>query len=280
MPSNITPEMIRAARDAFKEKAGITIYLPDEGTLDDFEQGRYDGLCAALSAALSAQPVAVKPLEWDCSPEWRPGELVGEWFVYSIAGHYRIWHDDTVNPTVWRVSYPVGSEQPYEGTEHETLDAAKAAAQADYDARILSALEVGIPATLTPAPASSEPVAVPSLPTYKYLKPREFLLFASYCGDEDESCTDHRPCAECLAMSNVYGEDGKYLRQLGAAPPAPTGDGWRPIETMPKEDGLVVEVSRVPDVERWNAARFLRVKADCLDLFRWRPAAPTPEGGR
>lgn len=62
---DITPEIIRAARDAFKKKAGITIYLPDEGTLDDFEQVRYDGLCAAITAALSAQPV-------DPDREFRP----------------------------------------------------------------------------------------------------------------------------------------------------------------------------------------------------------------
>lgn len=87
-----------------------------------------------------AQPVSVKALEWACSPEWKPGEFVGEWFVLSVAGHYRLWHDDTVAPAVWHVSYPTGSEQPYEGTEHANIEAAKAAAQADYESRIRSAL--------------------------------------------------------------------------------------------------------------------------------------------
>ncbi|WP_034853241.1 hypothetical protein [Sinorhizobium sojae] len=83
----------------------------------------------------------IKALEWKCSPEWKPGEFVTEWFVFSVAGHYRLWHDDTVTPAIWHVSYPVGSEQPYEGTEHPNIEAAKAAAQSAFDARIRSAIE-------------------------------------------------------------------------------------------------------------------------------------------
>ncbi|WP_318870083.1 hypothetical protein [Sinorhizobium meliloti] len=83
---------------------------------------------------------AIKPLEWAGSPEWKTGEFVTEWFVFSVAGHYRLWHDDTVTPAVWHVSYPVGSEQPYEGTEHPNIEEAKAAAQSDYASRIRSCL--------------------------------------------------------------------------------------------------------------------------------------------
>lgn len=56
----ITEQQIKLARDKFKEISGITIYTPDEGTLDDFEQSRYDGFVAALEAALSTdgEPVA------------------------------------------------------------------------------------------------------------------------------------------------------------------------------------------------------------------------------
>lgn len=53
MSQAITEAMVEAARDAFKAKCGITIYLPGEGTLDDFEMERYDALKDALSAALS-----------------------------------------------------------------------------------------------------------------------------------------------------------------------------------------------------------------------------------
>ena len=75
-------------------------------------------------------------------------------------------------------------------------------------------------AALTTSPASSgvegEAVAVPPLKRYPHLKPREFLLFASYCGDDNDACSPRRPCAECLAMSNIYDENGKYLREFGA----------------------------------------------------------------
>lgn len=61
-------------------------------------------------------------------------------------------------------------------------------------------------------------------PRPPYCKPREFLLLASYCGDDTPGCTDARPCVDCLAMCNVFGEDGTYLRQLGTpAPPIPEG---------------------------------------------------------
>lgn len=33
---------------------------------------------------------------------------------------------------------------------------------------------------------------------------REVLFFCSYCGDDDPACTDQAPCADCLAVSNVF----------------------------------------------------------------------------
>ncbi len=32
---------------------------------------------------------------------------------------------------------------------------------------------------------------------------RKVLLLASYCGDDDPSCTDDLPCLECLKMCNI-----------------------------------------------------------------------------
>jgi hypothetical protein len=84
-----------------------------------------------------------------------------------------------------------------------------------------SALPVALP---TPQPVEGpEPVAVPPLERYSYLQPRQFLLLCSYCGGDTEGCSDTRPCAECLAMCNVFDENGKYLRQFGqfATPPLP-----------------------------------------------------------
>jgi hypothetical protein len=38
----------------------------------------------------------------------------------------------------------------------------------------------------------------------KLERPRKVLLLASYCGDDDPTCTDDRPCVECLQMCNVF----------------------------------------------------------------------------
>lgn len=46
--------------------------------------------------------------------------------------------------------------------------------------------------------------------------------------------------------------------------------GWQPISTMPREDGLVVEV-RQEKIEKWNAMRFLRHHGD--EGWSWRPVA-------
>lgn len=58
----VTEHQIKLARDKFKEISGITVYTPDEGTLDDFEQARYGGLVAAIEAVLSTvEPVVFRP---------------------------------------------------------------------------------------------------------------------------------------------------------------------------------------------------------------------------
>lgn len=32
----------------------------------------------------------------------------------------------------------------------------------------------------------------------------KILVLASYCGDDNEHCTDDNPCKECLDMCNVF----------------------------------------------------------------------------
>jgi phytoene/squalene synthetase len=103
MPSKITPEALRAARDAFKEKSGITIYLPDEGTLDDFEQGRYDGLCAALSAALSS--VEAMPDGWVMVPK-EPTREMWAAMADTLYG-YKSRHHDKVVGDLWKAMLSV-----------------------------------------------------------------------------------------------------------------------------------------------------------------------------
>ena len=59
---------------------------------------------------------------------------------------------------------------------------------------------------------------VPNLSPTIGLKPREFVLLASYCGKENKKCSDKKPCRHCLEMCNVFDENGQYLRQLGDKP--------------------------------------------------------------
>lgn len=43
----------------------------------------------------------------------------------------------------------------------------------------------------------------------------EYLLLASYCGTDNDECNEKRPCADCLAMCNVFDGSGNFLRELG-----------------------------------------------------------------
>ncbi|NVM41894.1 hypothetical protein HWX16_16320 [Ochrobactrum intermedium] len=113
----------------------------------------------ALTAALPHLPgvgVKVKPLEWVATGQ--TGFLETEF--YAVAGplmhtvhplkdvdgpfneHYSI-HRDWNDRETWRVTYYVGNNG-LSGISKacKSLEAAKAAAQADYEARILSALEL------------------------------------------------------------------------------------------------------------------------------------------
>lgn len=129
--SEPTEAQIKAARDAFREKCGITIYLPGEGTLDDFETERFEALVAALSAALSASSllpqegeIGVKKLEWIETGE--------DFIAGSVAGEYEILR----TPEAW-TAFRNGQGL---SRHNNSPDDAKAAAQSDYEARILSAL--------------------------------------------------------------------------------------------------------------------------------------------
>lgn len=92
------------------------------------------GLCALAKSALSASRVRVRPLAWD---------MVGGGLR---AGEYRL------RAGVWTHGYywSRGEDEPHTGYSDE--DEAKAAAQADHDARILSQI-IDAPA-LEPSPAT------------------------------------------------------------------------------------------------------------------------------
>lgn len=80
---------------------------------------------------LAARGVRVKALEWT---DYKPVPPTGEYHALSCVGLYCISHGVGCFALTLRDSIHLGV--------FATLEAAKAAAQADYEARILSALEV------------------------------------------------------------------------------------------------------------------------------------------
>lgn len=97
-----------------------------------------DELLALRQHSSGAKPVVVKELEWVKHPTaeaWRCDTIVGRYQVFAMTVGHASWTMDGL---------PAQGDGGYENT----ADEAKAAAQADYEARILSAL--------------AHPVAVPS----------------------------------------------------------------------------------------------------------------------
>lgn len=43
---------------------------------------------------------------------------------------------------------------------------------------------------------------------------RHLLLLTSYCGEDDEGCTDALPCYECLKMCNVLIASQEQVREM------------------------------------------------------------------
>lgn len=91
----------------------------------------WDDKPSALEDALSATPgdgeVVVKPLEWR--------EYSGTWTAPTPFGIYRIYHYPEDGRYKWFIEGVFGS-----GATTSNCEAAKAAAQSDYEARIMSAL--------------------------------------------------------------------------------------------------------------------------------------------
>lgn len=89
----------------------------------------------------------VRPLVWNGSGEPEPWENFGwEQYTRSAAGTYRVFF----RHGVWRAVIHCLDRAHFIG-EADTLDAAKAAAQADYTARILAALDADALAALVEA---------------------------------------------------------------------------------------------------------------------------------
>lgn len=83
-----------------------------------------------------------------------------------------------------------------------------------------SALPTGLSsaAPIEPATPSRPEASIPSRVSMPWIAEREYLLLASYCGNDNADCTEGRPCRACLAMCNVFkvaDESPSYLRQFG-----------------------------------------------------------------
>lgn len=95
-----------------------------------------------------------------------------------------------------------------------------------------------------PQPAASDVphdvVRVPDLKRPSWCPPREFMLIASYCGDDNDACTKAQPCADCLRMCNIFGEDGHFKRTLGDY--APSSDTPAPSTSTEEAEKEAAEI--------------------------------------
>jgi len=94
----------------------------------------------AIAAWNTRAPVKVKPLVWDVTG-WSGGDGIkgendDEWTAHLHGHHYAAYYIAWFGGDVFRLADPDDKV-----SRHTSLDAAKAAAQADYEARILAALE-------------------------------------------------------------------------------------------------------------------------------------------
>jgi len=122
----IPDEAVRAAQEATEGGFGIT---------DDYMR-------AALTAALPfLQGVKVKELEWEKDDDGirdRAQTVVGWYFISNPKeGQYNLLFDNEEMTALFAI--------------YDNLETAKSAAQADYEARILSAIDIGNPIT-APSP--------------------------------------------------------------------------------------------------------------------------------
>ena len=133
----------------------------------------------------------------------------------------------------------------------------------DYEQQVRAALLAAL------SEAEQQPVAGPSLgwkPANS--SPRRFLLLASYCGEDNDQCTDKSPCPECLAMCNIYDEDSQYRGTL-AHPPAKreAGEAAAPVQdVVPTE--LLDRTFAVQHNPRCPSAWLVRLpgKSGAIDL--------------
>ena len=153
----------------------LSRYDWQDWTAQDIEDA--EGIVRAYRAiaALPAVQVGVKPLEWGVTAK-------REWTALGAAGYSSIVETLSPKGKFHEVIHAFG-------VLHDTLEAAKAAAQADYEARIRSAL------TVQPAPAQTPDVAA----LIEALRRWE-----SYgCPDCGSDCGSANPPVSCCIMQET-----------------------------------------------------------------------------
>lgn len=187
----------------------------------------------ALSALVEERPVAVKvkALKWE--------QNRSDWEMFkaaTIAGSY----DIMKILDKWELTRNTMGELG----KFDTVDAAKAAAQSDYETRIRSAL-VGVPAV------ESEPVSDP--------EPIAWYMHLWNEADEDIKSDVRwgRPTGDEIARAEHNGHD---IEHLYAHPPrfsliqSEEGEPWRGMDTAPTDGTEFIAA------ERWERTGKVRVR--------------------
>jgi len=179
---------------------------------------------AALTTALPFLPVQgvkVKALEWgksSVSEQDKAQTVVGSYFIskHTVDAHNLMFDNDQITALL---------------SVHTSLEAAKAAAQADFEARILSALE----------PSAARSLALEE----GFRKGLEAAceVIDAHSEYDRRMCCDGHECG-CYGAT-VHQSMQHYIRALSSTDHADAGkvegDGWLPIESAPK-DGTVIQV--------------------------------------
>jgi hypothetical protein len=138
-----------AAADAVMDSEAASYSVPDDWrelpAFVDLRDAIYDAL-ASLSASGAAWRPKVKALTWR-KPADHPQDMEDAlWIANGVGGHYSISKQQSLSSgspghLLW---WP---DDEFAFDEFRNVEAAMAAAQADYEARILSALDVPEPVT-------------------------------------------------------------------------------------------------------------------------------------
>jgi hypothetical protein len=132
MTDKVTEAMVEAAWEAFRD-------CPVD-MCGDHDEEQKKCVVAALQAALVQAPVqvgeiGVKALEWEYKHQ--PYRSYPQWSAETVVGRYVVF--DTTRSIEW---YVEGKTQIHKA---DSVEEAQAAAQADYDQRIRSALALPLP---------------------------------------------------------------------------------------------------------------------------------------